>query len=276
MKNSIILFLKGIIIGIGQIIPGVSGGMLAITLGLYEKGIEIISNLFHNLRSNIHFIITVGSGVFLAIIFCSKFIKYLLINYYFPTMCLFIGLILGGMPSLIKKIKYYKEFNFLNIIITLITFITITSISLINSENTLNNTKIFEFISFIVVGFIYASAMVIPGISGTALMMLIGYYDIIINIISNLTNIIFFISNLNIIIPFSIGLVLGIIIVSKFMNYILKKHEIKTHYFILGLLTSSIFIMVIQTFKVYFNISTFIIGILLSIFGFYFSKKLEQ
>lgn len=276
LKDSIILFLKGIIIGIGQIVPGVSGSMLAITLGIYERGIEIVSNIFKNLKSNIHFILTVGLGIILSIIFCSKLIKFLLINYYFTTMLLFIGLIIGGVPILTNKIKKFKEFNIINSVITVITFIIVTSLSLINFTNNHYYTGIIGFVSFIIVGFLYAAAMVIPGISGTALMMLIGYYDIIINMISNLTNINVTLSNLNIIIPFGIGLVLGIIYVSKFMNYILKKHEVKAYYFIIGLLLSSIFIMIIQTFKVKFDILSLIIGIFLLIIGYIISKKFEN
>lgn len=276
MKNSLILIFKGIIIGIGQIIPGVSGGMLAITLGLYEKGIEIISNIFKNTKNNFHFLLMVGSGILLSVIFCSKLIKFSLIKFYLPTMLLFIGLIFGGVPSLIKKINNYNEFNISNIMITVVTFIIITILSLVNSGYSNNLNNIFGFIIFIIVGFIYAATMVIPGISGTAIMMLIGYYDIIINMISNLSNISITFSNLNIVIPFSFGLVLGIIYVSRFMDYILKKHEIKTHYFIMGLVSSSIFIMFIQTFKVHFDIISLIIGLLLLIIGYYISRFLDR
>lgn len=273
MKKTLILFLKGMIVGIGQIIPGVSGGMLAITLGIYEKGIEIISDIFKSFKENIHFILTVGFGILISIIFCSKLIKYFLIKFYFPTMLLFIGLIIGGIPSLINKIKSFKKNNIKNVLIAVITFFIFSFLALINFSS---KNNYFGTIGFIIIGFIYASAMVIPGVSGTALMMLIGCYEIIINMISNLTNISVTISNFKIIIPFGIGLVLGIIHVSKFMNYMIKNHEIKTHYFIIGLVISSIFIMFIQSFNTNINFTSFLIGLILLIIGFKISTCFDS
>ena len=117
--------------------------------------------------------------------------------------------------------------------------------------------------------------MVIPGISGTAIMMLLGYYEVVINMISNLSNITVTLSNLNTILPFGFGLVFGIIYVSKLMNYLLNKHEVKTYYAIFGLILSSIVVMFIQTFKNNYNVFDIIIGIILLILGYFISKKLE-
>ena len=105
MKEIFGLFIKGLIIGIGQIIPGVSGGMLAISLGLYEKGINAISNFFSNVKENLKFLVPIALGIITSILYISKVIKYFLSAYYLPTMLLFIGLIVGGVPPLIDKIK---------------------------------------------------------------------------------------------------------------------------------------------------------------------------
>lgn len=278
MKDTLILIIKGMIIGIGQIIPGVSGGMLAITLGLYEKGVNAISNIFCDLKENIKFLFTVGIGILISVVLFSKIIKFSILNFYLPTMLLFIGLIIGGVPSLLKKIKNFKSTSNKNIILTLIVFILIITTSLINTGNNINfkNINLFTYISFFIVGIIYAATMVIPGVSGTAIMMLIGYYEIVIEIISNLTNISKTLSNIGIILPFALGLIVGIIGVSKLMNYLLKKHEVKTYYSILGLVLSSIVVMFLQTFKNSYQISNIIIGILFLIFGYFVSKKLDK
>jgi len=277
MKNILILIIKGMIIGIGQIIPGVSGGMLAITLGVYEKGINAISNIFKDIKDNIKFLFSVGIGILISVIFFSKIIKYSLINFYLPTMLLFIGLILGGLPSLITEIKNYRANTNINKFITTIIFILIIFLSSINSNNNTNlNISFLNYLIFFIIGIIYAATMVIPGVSGTAIMMMIGYYETIINIISNLNNFSKTLANIRIIIPFVIGLIFGIIIISKLMNYLLSKHKIKTYYAILGLVLSSVVVMFLQTIKSNYTILNIIISLLFLNIGYFISKKLEK
>ena len=122
MKNILILIFKGMIIGVGQIIPGVSGGMLAISLGLYEKGVDAISNIFSDLKDNVKFLCSVGFGVVISVIIFSKIIKYLLINFYLHTMLLFIGLIFGtyklamfGLILFFSITSFYDSHTVINI-----------------------------------------------------------------------------------------------------------------------------------------------------------------
>lgn len=105
MKESIILALKGAIIGVANIIPGVSGGTLAITLGIYEQLINTISHFFKNFKNNLKFVIPVGIGAVLSILILSKVINFSLDQYPVPTFLFFIGLILGGIPLLYKKVR---------------------------------------------------------------------------------------------------------------------------------------------------------------------------
>ena len=98
-----ILIIKGFIIGIAKIIPGVSGSLVALNLGLYERGIEAISNFFNNVKSNMIFLLNVGIGIIISIIIGSKVIDYALLKFYFPTILLFIGLLIGTIPNLFKK-----------------------------------------------------------------------------------------------------------------------------------------------------------------------------
>lgn len=275
MKEIFTLFIKGLIIGIGQIIPGVSGGMLAISLGLYEKGINAISNFFSNIKENLKFLLPLGFGIFTSILYMSKVIKFFLAAFYLPTMLLFIGLIIGGIPPLIDKVKI--DTNKKNIIILVIVFIIVTSLSLFKSNNdiSLNDISTFEYIILFIVGVIYAATMVVPGVSGTAIMMLIGYYNVIIDIISNLTNINYTLSNINIALPILTGFIFGIIVVTKLMNYLLKKHEVETYFGIVGLVLSSVFIMFVKTFNTS-NTNGIVVGIILLLVGSLLSKKLDS
>ena len=275
MKDTFILFVKGLVIGMGQIIPGVSGGMLAITFGLYERGVNAISNFFRNIKENIRFLFPLGLGILFSILMTSKIIKYFLASYYLPTMLLFIGLIVGGIPPLFSKVK--NTYNKKNIITLIIIFLLVTSLSLFKGNNNINlDNSIFTNISLFFIGIIYAATMVIPGVSGTAIMMLIGYYDLILTIISNLTNFNYIFSNSNLIIPLSIGFVFGIISISRLMNYLLKKHEIITYYGIIGLVLSSILILFSKTFNSYYSITQIIIGLILLVIGYLITRKLEK
>ena len=109
-----LLFLKGIIIGLGKIMPGVSGAMFAINLNVYEKLINSITNFFDDYKNNSKFILVLCSGIILAIVFGSKLIMYLYGNYKFVTMCFFLGLLVGGTYIFAKHIKYnYRTLLFI-------------------------------------------------------------------------------------------------------------------------------------------------------------------
>ena len=105
------LIIKGFILGVCKIIPGVSGGMVAITLGLYDKGIEAINNFFKDVKKNTLFLGQLGLGLLIAIFVFSKIINYALDHFYLPTILLFIGLIIGGVPNLFKKVKTKNKKN---------------------------------------------------------------------------------------------------------------------------------------------------------------------
>ena len=130
MKH-IVLGIKGFFIGLANIIPGVSGGTLAITLGIYEQLIGCISHIFKNLKENIKFLLPIGIGAVLSIVTLSHAISFSLENYVLPTILFFIGAILGGLPMLINKVSGYK-LKISNIIIFIISF---SLIILLRSED---------------------------------------------------------------------------------------------------------------------------------------------
>lgn len=274
MKEKIILILKGIIIGAGKIIPGVSGGMLAITLNVYDKGIKAISEFFKDIKNHLTFLLTLGIGIGISIITLSKLIKFSLNNFYLPTMLLFIGLIIGGIPSIIKEAKQEKSLK--NVIIMLIPFILIFSVSIISAVFNSNVQKEVSFIPLILIGVVDAITMIVPGISGTAILMMLGYYDIIITSFSNLTNFSLLWQNLQVLIPFGIGMILGTIGLSKIINYLLGKHRISCYYAIIGFSISSVLLLLGETLKNNYNIGEVIISLLLLVTGYFISIKLDK
>jgi len=273
MKDKIILILKGIIIGAGKIIPGVSGGMLAITLNVYDKGIKAISEFFKDIKNNLTFLLTLGIGILISIVTLSKIIKFSLNNFYLPTMLLFIGLIIGGIPSVIKEAKQEKSVK--SIIIMVISFIFIFVLSIISTIFSSNNKEI-SFIPLLLMGVIDAITMIVPGISGTAILMMFGYYDIIITSFGTITDISLLGYNLSVLIPFGIGLVLGTIVLSKIIDYLLEKYRISSYYAIIGFTISSVLLLLGETLKNNYGIGEIIVSILLLIIGYFISRKLDK
>ena len=106
-KDSLILFIKGFILGIANIIPGVSGGTLAVSLGLYEKILDAIGTLFKNFKNNVKFLTPIILGIVVSILSTSKLVSYALANFKAQTVFLFVGLIFGGTSLLMRKIILY-------------------------------------------------------------------------------------------------------------------------------------------------------------------------
>lgn len=271
-RNTLIInILKGFIIGIGKIIPGVSGSVLAITLGVYDKSVEYLNNFNYNKRKAIKYLLPLGIGIVISIIVFSKIITLLLDKYYQITMLFFIGLIIGGLPDIIKKTR--KQDNIL-IVVSFI-FFFIISITNINSNYVLKGSFI-DIIILFVSGFLEAIGTVVPGVSSSALLMIIGTYNIILSSIGNITNISIVMDNIKIIIPFLMGVFLGIIILIKVINYLLKNKENKLYSFVFGVLLSSIVLLLIKTFQVSFNILELILGIVFLILGVVISNIIKK
>ncbi len=263
-------FLKGIIIGLGKVIPGVSGAILAASLGIYEKGLEILSNLKTQLFKNIKFVLSIGLGILCAMVLGSKLILYLLNNHYLITMFCFMGMIVGGVEPLYNKV--YKEFNITNLLVFLFSFFAIILLSFIKIQ-VKNASGVFI---YILSGISEAVSTIVPGISGTALLMLIGTYDEIMQCFANLFDVSVILKNLIILIPFMLGLIIGVISVSKILNNLLKKHKVSTYYAIMGFSLSSIIIMFIQTLNKNYSLLEVILSFIFFIIGYECATRIPE
>ncbi len=277
--KSIILVIKGFFIGLANIIPGVSGGTLAITLGIYEQLIGCISHIFKNLKENIKFLIPIVIGAVLSIITLSHAISFSLENYVLPTILFFIGAILGGIPMLVNKVSG-NRLKISNIIIFLITFSLIILLLFLNGENVVSfeNMSIVDYLLLFVVGIVASATMVIPGVSGSAVLMTIGYYKPILDVIKDITDFSNLTNNLMILIPFGIGVIIGILLIAKLLEFLFKNYEVKTYYGVLGFIFASIIAIIYQNLIInssfVFSIPSLIIGIILFILGFGIAYKL--
>ena len=270
MKN-IILVIKGFFMGIANVIPGVSGGTIAIILGIYEQFINTISNLFKDLKANVKFLLPIFIGMGLAILTMSKVISYSYDEFPLPTIMFFVGLVFGGIPLLLKKVQGKKESKQIsNYIIFLITFglvIFLASYKFIfsmNSEVSFASMNIGSYILLFIVGIIAAATMVVPGVSGSLVLMILGYYYPIINTI----NALFkedFVGNGFILGIFGLGVVIGIVAISKLLELLFKKYKVKTYFGVLGFVFASIIAIPLSACIELNSISTSIDQIIISI-----------
>ena len=274
MKDKVILCIKGFLIGIANIIPGVSGGTLAITMGIYEELIEAISHFFTRLKSNLNFLMPIIIGALVSIVIGSKIIGYSLDEFPLPTILFFTGLILGGLPMLYKKIK--GSFKISNVVIFISTFAIIIGLMFLKSGSyvSFENMHLLDYIMLFIVGVVAAATMIIPGISGSFMLMVMGYYKPILNTINDLTSFNNIGSNLAILIPFGIGVLVGIVLIAKLIEFLFKKFEVPTYFGIIGFVLASIIGIFVSAENLTFSILPFIIGILLFIIGFIIAIKL--
>lgn len=239
--------LKGILIGIANIIPGVSGGTMAVSMGVYDKIIKSITGIRKNFKQSVLTLFPYGIGAVVGIAVLSFVVKYALGNYPLQTSGLFIGLILGGLPILLKKVKGAK-FTPGNIIAFLLFFCIVTGMAFLNgSEGSTTDIAVNAgtVVQLFFVGMIASATMIIPGVSGSLVMMIIGFYGVIISNISNfISSMLHFdvpalIHSFGVLFPFGLGVVVGIGLVAKLVEFLFAKVPILTYFAIFGLIFGS-------------------------------------
>lgn len=226
-------FIKGILVGIFNIVPGLSGSALLIILNLYEKCVESISNILKRPRENFLFLLPIGMGVILGTYFFSKAILFF-INYYPSfTFTIFTGFLLGTIPHLLKEATKngFKDSYIIPFFVTL----SIGVMMLFFNTKDINYLITTDYISlakYFTIGILLSFSTVIPGISSTILLSLFNLYGIYIYGISSL--------NLFVLIPTFFGFMITTFFISKLINYLLKNYYGYTYFAILGFTLSTI------------------------------------
>ena len=251
-------FIKGIFVGIFNIIPGLSGCALLIIFNLYEKCLEAISTIFKNPKKNILFLLPIGIGILIGTVLFSKVIIYFINIFPSETFIIFAGFLLGTLPHLFKEAtkKGFKDSFIIPFLITfslgiIMLFFDTKNISYHIDYNLLSVLKYFF------IGILLSLSTIIPGISSTVLLSLLNLYGIYIYSISSL--------NLIVLIPAFLGLVITSFFISKIINYLLKNYYGYTYFAILGFTISTIPSLLILDFA---KFSELVISIFLGILAF--------
>ncbi|MCD7777669.1 MAG: DUF368 domain-containing protein [Clostridiales bacterium] len=269
--DTVILILKGMLMGVANIIPGVSGGTIAVVLHIFDPLIEAVNNFYRgkeNFKKYFRFICVLYIGRFAGIGIFSKLIKYCLESYSFPTCMFFVGLVVGSIPLIYGKAKE-KEIKPKYFIAAAIGFLIVIGMSLLKEPEAAaaaNTVSIGFFFKMLICTVISSAVMVIPGISGSFVMVLLGTYTTVITAISDLIDAAgaFFVnigsigfvsaageflscSALYIIIAVCIGAVIGILSVAKLIEILFKKAYSYTYFAILGLVLGSVISLLTDT-----------------------------
>ncbi len=261
------LYFKGIIIGVANIMPGVSGGTMAVVLGIYDQLLHALSNFFSEKKEqkikHLKFLFPILLGAFTGIILFSKILLYCYTHYPTITGLFFIALIIPSIYLIIKdeKLTFSKGISFiLGFGLTLL-FVYFNLKTNKDIQPQLEITfSLFYGVKLLLSGFVAAGAMIIPGISGSLLLLMLGEYHRILFYINNslesvvlffnksdlsFIQVIFSSSFLNLY-AFIIGIILGILLFSKFISYMLSKYRGLTVYFIDGIILMSLIQLIIN------------------------------
>ncbi len=253
MLHWILDILRGIVMGICNIIPGVSGGTMAVSMGIYDRVIYAANNIFKQFKKSFRDLLPILIGILIGLFAFAALIGALLGTdsrdipvTRLPTVFAFIGLILGGLPAIYKRVNM-KTARIPGIILFLAFLALVAVLPLLNhsEDQTLDDPSLGTILLMIPLGAIASSTMAIPGVSGSMIMMIIGYYNPVINKMNDLTHNGDW-SSLVILLPYAIGLILGIVFIAKLMNFLLKKHAALTFCAIFGLVIGSPVALLVQ------------------------------
>lgn len=288
MKNAIKNFFNGMAFGIVETVPGVSGGTIAIILGFYDKLIKSINDFKKDTKNSIKFLAPLAVGMIFGVLLFGKLIHRALKYFSLPTMLFFIGLIVGIIPLI-----YYKVVNAdhhkiklkeaLLIIIPMLFLIGISHVKGLQigaPEEFISNINFWTMLFLVLAGMVAAAALVIPGISGSFVLLLIGVYPVAIATIdsisvylNNMANTALLLDICKVAGPLGLGIIIGGLLMVRLIENLLENHHKTIYSIILGLLIGSIYALFrndivyqsgVNTMLICISVVTFAVGCITS------------
>ena len=242
MKDFVKKIICGIAIGVGCVLPGVSGGVIAISMGLYEKMIAAIKQLFSAFKKNFMFLLPIGIGCAAGVVLTSNVLKLVIDQYESELFALFVGFVIGSFPSLFEETKKpgQKRFSVSNIAIMIIAFVLIILMEILDTNATANavgaDAAGLTPIEAMISGAILSIGVVIPGLSSSFLLVYFGMYKPVLAAIAEI--------NIPVLFFAGIGFaVLGILLI-LLMHFLLSRYHVKTYFGIIGVAAGTIALII--------------------------------
>ena len=223
--------------GAGAILPGISSGVLCVIFGIYETLLNCTLNFFKNIKYNFKFLFPIGLGTLIGVILLGNILKYVFYAYPVQTKFMFIGLIIGSVPELLKKANSKKGFKLSYLIYFIFSFNVGVLLVLLEKKLNFseNNISQFSFAYLLISGFFMSAGVIIPGVSSTLILILMGVYDAYLLSVSSLY--------IPFLLPLGIGLIIGSFICMKLIKFLLDNYYSQTFYCIIGFTLGSIFVL---------------------------------
>lgn len=246
--------LKGMVIGIANIVPGVSGGTMMVSMGIYDKLIHCITHLFSEFKKSVAFLFPIAIGMLAAIAGSAVGLTWLFEHFPIQTNLLFIGLILGGLPAIWKNVKG-NRLKVGHVIAALLFFGMVVGLAAMGETEGTAADLSFNLVNVLLlflVGIVAAATMVIPGVSGSMMLMLMGFYYLVLNAIKNFMSALVHLDmngilvGCGILIPFGLGVVAGVFGIAKLVEVIFEKFPMYAYWAIIGLIVASPFAILLM------------------------------
>ena len=251
----VLAVLYGLVFGIANIIPGVSGGTMLVVFGCYDKVCGALSLNFKEIKKNIVFLIFFGIGAVIGLVAFSFVITWLFESFPTETYMFFIGLIVGSVPLIIRNATAKQKFTPVCLIPFILSLVLVVGLAMLEGGGVSDaytvggaQTGFADMVIFLIAGFVAAVAMIIPGVSGSFIMVLFGTYQPVIASIKSL--------DFAILIPTAIGVVAGLVLGARLITFLMKKFRLLVFSAILGLVAGSIYAIFPPGFGL--NLDTFI------------------
>lgn len=250
-------FLKGIVVGIGGIAPGLSGSVLLVILGLYQKTITAIGTFFKDLKKNLLFLIPLFAGFGVGVIIFSKVVDYLLENFEMYTRFAFLGLVLGTIPLFYKEVKKegFSKKYYIPIVLS-----AIAGLSLFYFGKglfpTVSNPNLLQ---SMLLGVAVAGSSIVPGVDSAVILSSLGLYELYVSSLADF--------DFAVLLPAGVGLVIGALVISFAINKLITKYYTITFSIIFGLFLSIIPNVLNSSCKLGLNINS-VVAIIIAVIGF--------
>ena len=241
VKDHLRTFLNGVVAGIASILPGVSGGLILVLCGTYERLIEDISKLREKLKPEFVYLVSIAVGLVVGMLACTILLDRVLDEYAAPLMALFFGLIVAQVPEVWKLTGHEKgtKLPLSSVICMAVGLGLIIALMVINGTGNEVDTEDHSFGNLVLVGLcgvVLAISKVMPGISGSSLLIALGLFDVTIHSVADLD--IYFIA------PLCVGLLIGLLGFAKVMDFCLKRYRTQTYMLIMGLTIGSLLVII--------------------------------
>jgi putative membrane protein len=292
MKKLVLDFFRGIFIGIAIVIPGFSAGGMSVVLNIYERFVNAFSNLLQKPIQTMKDMWSLFIGMAVGVVGSIKILVWLLTNAPIPTALFFVGLIVGSLPRTYQNANKSKV-RVLDIVLLIVGMAIVVTLPFIRTDSVTNYEFNFPMaLTIFFLTMLASTANVVPGVSGSMILLALGYYEIIwVNVIGNFFDAVLTFQFSLIfqtaipVIPFGLGVIIGMVLVAKLVELLLRKATQAFYYTILGLLAASPFAIIYSVYQEYqtafldSKVFSWVLGILLffgGVFAVIYLQKHEK